>query len=65
MIWFRRADTQRVGWFVLALFLGFAAGNFHKTREALAGQSRWYQNWCGQQVKTRLIEHEQASGELP
>ena len=70
MTWWRRRgwvcfDGRRAGWLALVFMLGVGAGNFHRTETALKGQGRWFQDWCGQQVKTKLIQHERDNGELP
>lgn len=55
--WFRRPRTQRWGWIGLSLVVGFGAGNFHATREALAGQAQWLNDRCGRTVKARVEKH--------
>lgn len=38
----RNVSARRVGWFVLAVLLGFGAGNYHATKAAVDGSSQWW-----------------------
>lgn len=44
----RRPASRQFGWVLLALVTGFAAGNFHATRDAVEGSSRW---WAGHEKR--------------
>lgn len=52
----RMRKVRLAGGFVLVGLIGFGAGNFHKTKEALAGEGRWWEQYCHQ----KLVDHEKA-----
>ncbi len=52
-----RARSRYWGWLLLAGIVGFAAGNYHATMNALDGEAQWFRGWCGQQVQKTDQHH--------
>lgn len=46
------------GYVIVACLLSFAAGNALRTNEAIDGSSKWWQQYCHQQVKGHVALQE-------
>lgn len=51
--------ARQWGWVVLALFAGFAAGNYHATDDAVKGSARWWQGQVHKDLKAHLTDQQQ------
>ncbi len=56
---FEKPTVKHLGVVGFALMLGMAIGNGWATHNALQGQAAWLHEWCGKQVKTRIIQHQE------
>lgn len=50
---------RKAGWLFLALGLGFAAGNYHTTDEAVKGSQDWWQGQVHKDLRGHLVAQQQ------